>query len=196
MANNVPVRYDAKLPAVYTPKSAKAKLIMKMVGAVGLWEGIAYLGNEAESIFESIFDSMTESGLDPEAAEKMPKNKQQQVIAVELARHGVNIDDTVLDKVVPSSVAKGFREMRKRWSAPEGASKVDAAQTPIATAAEDDDVSRLNYIRRLSDVCAMMGLSGPDRFRQLYEVAYAINTVREINVRDAERHEKILGPIR
>lgn len=196
MAKNVPARYDAKLPAVYTPKSPKAKLIWKMAGAVGLWEGISYLGDKAEDLFESIFDSMEDSGLSPTSAEKLPKDKQLQVLAVELARHGVDIDDAVLKKVASSSVAKGFREMRKRWVAPEGAPKVDAAQTPIATAAEEDDVSRLNYIRRMSDVCSMMGLSGPDRFRQLYEVAYVINTVRQVNVADAERHEKILGQIR
>lgn len=195
---------NANLPVVYTPRSPKAKAIMKLATAVGIWEGVAYLGDKAEGLFESMFDSMEDSGLDPSAVEKMPKTKQQQVIAVELARQGVDIDNDVLQRL-PSNIAKGYKTMREMWVPKEPIDFLNQssalankrkAQPQTATAMEDDDTDRLKYIRRVSDVCSMLGLSGASRFRQLHEIVNVINTLSEVNVQDAERHEQILGQIR
>lgn len=178
-------------------RSKKARTVAKIFGALGLWEAVSWTADTASDALESIYDSMQGSGADPEVvANEMGKKKQAQIMAIELAKNNIEVDLSTLARVLGDKVSKGYVQTRSVLSDSKLEETVDAAQTEVVGAAEQDDVTRLEYIREMSDVCNTLGLVGPGRFRELYRVSLIINTIRNIHVDDAEKHERILGLIR
>lgn len=178
-------------------RSKKAQTVAKIFGTLGLWEAVTYAADNIGETLESIYDSMFESGAKPEVvANSMPRAKQAQIMAIELAKSGVEVDSSILAKILGEKVSQGYVQTRSVLANNEVIQAVDSAQTEVVGKAESDDVTRLEYIREMSDVCNILGLTGPGRFRELYRVSLIVNTIRKIHVDDAEQHERILGLIR
>lgn len=178
-------------------RSNKAKTVAKIFGALGLWEAVSYAADTVGDALESIYDSMTESGAKPEVvANSMSRAKQAQIMAIELAKSNLEVDPSALAAILGDKVSQGYVRTRSVLSNNEVIQAVDEAQTEVVGKAESDDITRLEYIREMSEVCTLLGLSGPSRFRELYRVSLIVNTIRKMHVEDAEKHERILGVIR
>lgn len=194
---SVPATVSKTVGVPFKLKSKKAQTIAKIFGTLGLWEAVGYAADTISETLDSVYDSMVDSGAKPEVvANNMSHSKQAQIMAVELAKSNIEVDTSALQKILGEKIAQGYTQTKSVLTSHEVVEAVDSAQVEVVGAAENDDVTRLEYIREMSDVCNVLGLSGVSRFRDLYKISLVINTIRSIHVEDAEKHERILGVIR
>lgn len=209
MDSNLPVPNPGKANVPSIPSRRKSAIVKKFLVSVGLWELAAQSIDWGTNEAAALYDRMFESGIDPEVAATV-KAGGREVGLVELARSGIDFTaeslakaglkekdiKTFLSMSNLERLKSGVRNISNDVLGEEFKANVDANQADSATIAEDDDVIRLKYIKRMSDVARSLGFSGVSRFRELYDLSLVINTIQEANVGDAEKHERIMGSIR
>lgn len=157
---------------------------------IGVWEAIQAAANDPTAVLTSMYDSLTKSGgdLDRLAASK---DNGRKVLLIESARQGVYLDESAgLSRAEATRYANLVKEFGAGLSASADANQVSRPEV------EDPMVADAAYMLSMARVCNRLGLSGPNRFRQLYEIAIVINTIQEVDVQKAETHESMFGAMR
>lgn len=168
-------------------RKARSKVI-EWLKAAGLYtlvdQSIDNIGDLVDGISASLFGS----GVDPTKQNPSAEDKRK-IMLVELARSGVEFAGTEIG--LSQQEAAAFAKMALEFKASQSA-RVDAGQA----SAERSEDQHLLYLSQMARVCTRLGLTGRNRFRQLYNLALVINTIKESDVERAEKHESIFGPIK
>lgn len=164
--------------------------LKEMLISLGIWEGLQAAVDNAPELLSKMYDSMSDSGISPDKAASV-KDGGRSVVLIEAARQGVLLDESAgLTKVE----AKKYQTMLRQFGATMSAA-VDSKQVGRPSA-EDGRIAEAAYMLSMHRAANRLALSGPNRFRELYNIALVINTIRESDVESAELHESLYGAIR
>lgn len=173
------------------PETQKKKIRFKVTDwlkAAGLYTAIDLSLDNVGPLIDSIAASLLGSGVDPTKQNPSDEDKRR-IMLVELARSGLSFAGTEIG--LSPKEAEAFLKMAREFQAAQS-TRVDAAQATV-TRSEDEQAL---YLSQMSRVASRLGLSGRNRFRDLYEVSLVINTIKESDVEKAEKHESIFGQIK
>lgn len=173
-----------------TAGRAGMQKLKDMLISLGIWEGIQAAADYAPDVLEKMYNSMTDSGVTPDQASSA-KDGGRTVALIEAARQGVMLDEKA---GLSKAEAKKYLAMLKQFGTALSAS-VDSKQVD-RPASEDAAMANASYMLAMHRTCNRLGLTGPNRFRQLYDISLVINTIREGDVERAELHESLYGAIR
>lgn len=194
----LPVELKTRL--IQMKPQTKAQRIIDIAKKIGIYEGVMYGVGEATDWAVNIWDGLVDGGIDPRELEK-PDEVSRQVILTELARNGVKVDFSKADpKTFGERLVSGFNRITSDFHAQRVAKEkanrtVDESQPKVTTDSGQDDFERMVHFKRLSDACGLLGFTGTNRFQDLYNMAYAINSITDGDVKEIAKIERIMGAI-
>lgn len=164
--------------------------VKDMLISLGIWEGFQAAVNNAPDALSKMYNSMVDSGADPEDAQST-KDGGRSIILVEAARQGIVLDESA---GLSRTEAKKYSSMLKQFG--KALSVANDKQQVARPSTDNDPIAQASFILNMAEVCNRLGLSGPNRFRQLYNIALMMNTITEVDVEKAELHERMFGIVR
>lgn len=175
---NVPAKIPARIPR------GRLDAIKQALVAAGLWEVVEAGISNSEEWLSGVYHSITDSGGNPEDIPKMRSGESRKLMLVEMARSGVVLDKTAgLSRAELNAYNKMLTEFGQKLSEEHDGSQVERPSSGIA------EIDNALYYKAMSSACARLALSGASRFRELYQIAQVLNTVREADVQGAELFE-------
>lgn len=157
---------------------------------IGLWEAIQAAASDPTAVLSSMYENLTKSGGDVDRLAATGDGGRK-IMLIEAARSGVFLDENAgLSRAEALKYAKMFRDFGRELSASADANQV--SRPSMDNAALED----ASYLLAMSRVCARLSLTGPNRFRQLYEISVIMNSIQEVDVEKAELHESLFGALR
>lgn len=168
-------------------KKVRAKVI-EWLKAAGLYAAVDMSLDNIGPLVESVSASLFGSGVDPTKQNPGTDDKRK-IMLVELARSGIEFAGTEIGLSAQEMAA--FTKMALEFKASQSA-RVDSKQA----SADRTEEQHMLYLAQMSRVCSRLGLTGHNRFRQLYDISLVLNTIREGDVERAEKHESVFGQIK
>ena len=159
--------------------------------SVGLWEALDGLTDYAPDLVASIMKSMNDSGMSPDDLVALDSDKKRQVILVEAARLGLPLN---LGAGLTGAEKAAYAKMLADFG--EQLSQANDSLAAVKPELEDASIAEASYNLAMARQCARLGLTGPGRYRKLYDFAMVINSITEKDVERAELHESLYGAIR
>lgn len=169
--------------------AAASAYLKDLLIKIGVWEAISQAAEHAPDLLEKMVSSMTDSGIDPKTL--LESKDAKKVVLIEAARQGVQLDSNA--GLTKGELAK-YANMLKQFGT-QLTSSVDAKQATRPTT-EDARIAEAAFLGSMQRTCAWLGLTGPNRFRSLYEISTMINSITEKDLENAELHERLYGMIR
>jgi len=169
-------------------RTAASAYLKDLLIKIGAWEAVSQAAEHVPDLIGNMVDSMRDSGVDPK--DLLSSKDGKKVVLTELARQGVTLDSSAgLSKGELTKYLSALKEFGSKLT-----TTVDSKQA-VRPTTEDPRIARAAYLQGMQRVCAWIGLTGPNRFRQLYEIATVVNTITEKDIEDAELHEQLYGKL-
>lgn len=165
------------------PRGKFAALKRALVAA-GVWEAVTEAAQAAPGLWNDLVGSMTGSGVKPEDLSKLSGADSRRVVLVELARAGLPLSESA---GLTSDELKKYFGMLKEFGA-KLQEEHDGSQVERPSSG-DEKIDQYAFHRALGRTANRLGLSGPGRFRQLYEIAQVLNSITEADVESVELFE-------
>lgn len=179
MADKLPV--PAK--PIRLPRN-KFQMLKQAFISTGLWEAIQVAVEEAPDLLDKLYASMTDSGVKPEDLKGLRDTDSRKLMLVELARAGVPISATA---GLNNEEYKKYLSMLREFGV--AVMKVHDGEQIARPSSGDAKLDLYAFHQSMARVANRLGLSGPSRFRQLYEIAQVINMITEKDVESVELFE-------
>lgn len=165
------------------PRGKFAMLKQALISA-GIWEAVTEAAERAPELWNTLVGSMAESGVKPDDLKRLNDQDARRLMLVELARAGIPLDQSAGLSSEEYRKYQGLvREYGTKFS-----SKHDESQLERPTT-DDPKVAEYEFHRAMGRVANRLGLSGASRFRQMYEIAQVMNSLREKDIESAELFE-------